>query len=121
MGSRRKLHFNQMTLDGANAMHIKPEPNPRPARMVAYEHCTVAREDGSLETGLLLNLSEEGFCVQTTLRPEHGERVEMRVVGLGRVSGIVRWTDGMRAGGVLEPFTTGAFDDSNTGLRREQP
>lgn len=86
----------------------------RPARVVVYGRCTVILEDGSFESGLLLNLSDEGFCVQTKLRPGLGERVKMGVPGVGHFSGIVRWTDGTRTGGVLEPFTTGAFERKST-------
>ena len=96
-----------------------PQNTPRPARVTAYEHCTVAREDGSLASGVLLNLSEEGFCVETSFRPELGERVGLRVVGVGCFSGIVRWTDSVRIGGVIEPFTTGAFDDKSTPVTGE--
>lgn len=95
-------------------MLMKHQYTDRPARVVAHEHCTVILEDGSFESGLLLNLSDEGFCVQTKLRPELGERVEVGVPGVGRFSGIVRWTDGTRTGGVLEPFTTGAFERKTT-------
>jgi len=102
-------------------METIPQSNPRPARVSGHEHCTVAREDGSLASGVLLNLSEEGFCVETSFRPELGERVYMRVVGVGCFSGIVRWTDGVRTGGVIEPFITGAFDDKSTPEMAKQP
>lgn len=94
-------------------MHMMPQDSERPARIPAHEHCTIARQDGSLNDGLLLNLSDEGFCVHVRLRLDMGERLEMRVPGLGRFFGIVRWTDGSRTGGVLEPFTTGAFENTH--------
>lgn len=90
----------------------RPQANERPARIVAYEHCTIARQNGSFDAGVLVNLSDRGFSVQTRFRPEVGERIEMRVPGWGRFSGIVRWTRGSRSGGVLEPFMTGAFDNT---------
>lgn len=95
-----------------DGMHTMLQNSERPARIGAYEHCTIARQNGSPDAGVLLNLSDQGFCLQTSLGLEVGERLEMQVPGLGRISGIVRWTDGSRTGGVLEPFTTGAFDNT---------
>lgn len=94
--------------------------NRRPARVTGHEPCTVAREDGSLASGVLLNLSEQGFCVETDFRPELGERVGLEVVGVGCISGIVRWTNGVRTGGIIEPFTTGAFDKDQHRLDGKQ-
>lgn len=72
----------------------------------AYEHCTVARDDGSLAAGILLNLSDRAFCVESRHALEIGERIEIRVLGLGRVPGVVRWIDGNRAGGLVEPLNS---------------
>lgn len=82
----------------------------RPTRIEAGEHCTVVCENGSLVGGLLVNLSDEGFCVESSHPLEIGERIEMSVLGVGRITGIVRWLDCNRAGGVLEPYSRGAYD-----------
>lgn len=80
----------------------------RSVRIQAVEHCTIALENGKLIGGNLLNLSEEGFCVESNHSLEPGESIEIRVIGVGRIAGIVRWFDCNRAGGVLEPYTQGA-------------
>lgn len=89
------------------------ECHPRPVRLEAVEHCTIVREDGSLICGILVNLSDEGFCIETSDGLELGERVQMRVVGLGCIAGLVRWLDRRRAGGVLEPYSRGACEASS--------
>ena len=81
----------------------------RPTRIDAVEHCMLGREDGSLIGALLVNLSDEGFCVDSSHPLEVGERVEMRVRGVGQIAGIVRWLDGNRAGGVIEQYMRGAY------------
>ena len=88
------------------------EHHQRPLRLETVEHCTIVREDGNLLVGILVNLSDEGFCVETSGTLELGERVQMRVVGLGRIAGLVRWLDRKRAGGVLEPYCRGACEAS---------
>ena len=40
----------------------------RPARLNTHEHCVITRQCGSTLTGILVNLSEEGFCLETPLR-----------------------------------------------------
>lgn len=82
----------------------------RPARLEAVECCTVVREDGSLGGGVLVNLSDEGFCIESNHPLELGERIEVCVPGLGRFAGIVRWLNRSRRGGVLEPYVRGAYD-----------
>lgn len=82
----------------------------RPTRIEAIECCTVVREDGSLGGGVLVNLSDEGFCIDSNCPLELGERIELRVPGLGCFAGIVRWLDRNRGGGVLEPYVRGAYD-----------
>lgn len=82
----------------------------RPTRIEAAECCTVVREDGSLGGGVLVNLSNEGFCIESNHPLELGERIEVRVPGWGRFAGIVRWLDRNRRGGVLEPYVRGAYD-----------
>lgn len=82
----------------------------RAARLKADEPCMIVREDGSLLSGILVDLSNEGFCVETGRGLAPGERVEMRVAGLGQIAGLVRWFDCNRAGGVLEPYTRGACE-----------
>lgn len=84
----------------------------RPVRLEAIEHCMIAKEGGRLIGGILVNLSDEGFCVESNYPLELGERIEMRVIGLGRIAGIVRWFECNRAGGVLEPYARGACDVS---------
>ena len=92
----------------------------RPARFPAHDHCTVAREDGTLALGILLNLSEKGFSVECRHVFDVGERVELRVSGVGCFSGIIRWTDSIQAGGVLHPFANGAFDGSVASAPKDQ-
>ena len=84
---------------------------PRAGRIEANVHCTLVREDGSLVCGFLADVSDKGFCVASNDPLELNERVEIRVSGLGRLAGIVRWVEGGRAGGVLEPYSRGAFED----------
>jgi PilZ domain-containing protein len=105
--SNRSLHNPDVS------PHILPSGVlPRPVRADALEHCVIARESGELVPANLINLSNEGFCVETSHTFEVGERIEMRVLGLGRLPGIVRWFDSHRAGGVLEPYSSGAYDIS---------
>ena len=80
----------------------------RPVRIQASEFCTIVREDGRLVGGVLVDLSDQGFCVESLHTFEVGERVELRLSGLGRMPGFVRWCDCNRAGGVLEPYSQGA-------------
>lgn len=88
-----------------------PKQPERPLRLQATEQCRIVAEgDGTEVDGLLVNISDEGFCVESDAAFEVGERIEMQVPGLGRLSGIVRWRSGRRLGGVLEPYTRGAFD-----------
>lgn len=91
-------------------MRPQQEFPQRPTRLLAHEHCIVARENGEVAGGLLLNLSDGGFCIESRLRVDVGERVELRIMGLGRVSGIIRWTDSNRADAVLEPLGSGEFE-----------
>ncbi len=65
----------------------------RPIRVEVAEHCTIVREDGTLVDGILVDLSDEGFCLETSAGLEFGERVEMRVSGLGCIAGLIRWLD----------------------------
>lgn len=89
---------------------VMPRYAERAVRIEANELCTIAREDGRLISGMLLDLSDEGFCVESIHRLDVGERIEIRVRGMGRVAGIVRWFDCCRAGGVLEPYSRGACE-----------
>ena len=79
-------------------------------RFNATEACRILHENGGFHSGTLVNLSDEGFCVEGTSPFELHERIEMRTNGAGRILGIVRWCEGSRAGGVLLPFSRGAFD-----------
>lgn len=78
-----------------------PQYPERPARVTANQPCTIARSDGSSSPGTLLNLSYGGFCVGAKSSPLEGEHIEMRILGLGRLKGTVRWVRRGRAGGVL--------------------
>ena len=90
---------------------MTPQERPvRPQRIIAHEHCSIAREDGEFAIGILLNLSERGFSVESRRALDVGEHVEIRVAGMGFYAGIIRWADGNRAGGVLKPYANGAFD-----------
>lgn len=79
-----------------------PDYPPRPVRVASYEPCTIARVGGKLCVGALLNLSNDGFCVEASQPLEPSECVEIRVLGLGRIRGIVRWSISGRAGGLLD-------------------
>jgi hypothetical protein len=83
---------------------------PRPARIRALEDCTIAREDGHLVAGVLVNISEEGFCVESGDSLAVGEAIEIRMSSVGRIHGIVRWFDDHRAGAVVAPYTKGACE-----------
>lgn len=91
-----------------------PKHPERPLRIEAIENCTIIRENGRRVDGLLVNVSDEGFCVESDDPLERsfevGERLEMHVVGVGRIFGVVRWSECKRAGGVLEPYSRGAFE-----------
>ena len=80
----------------------------RGVRIDVGELCTIVRQDGCLVCGTLVNLSNDGFCVESLHRFGVGERIELRVTGLGRMPGLIRWCDYNRAGGVLEPYSQGA-------------
>jgi hypothetical protein len=64
----------------------------------------VAGADGRLAPATLLNLSGEGFCLESARTFHPGERIELRVLGLGRFSGLVGWSQSGRAGGTMRPF-----------------
>lgn len=90
-----------------------PTHQERPARSPAVERCMIIRERGRrLAVGTLLDLSEDGFCIDSAETLQIGERVEIRGSGFGCMAGIVRWFVHNRAGAVLEPYTQGAFDAS---------
>lgn len=80
----------------------------RPPRLEITEQCKIVRENGGRTNGKLINLSDEGFCVESRHFFSSGERIEIHLSGAGRISGIVRWCHGGRAGGVVEPYSRGA-------------
>lgn len=75
---------------------------PRPDRVSTCEPCTIARCDGSVVHGTLRNLSNTGFCVEARCQLIEGERIEMRMIRLGRLKGTVRWAEKRKAGGQLD-------------------
>ena len=85
-----------------------PDSFERAVRIDVSELCTIVRQDGRLVAGILVDLSDQGFCIESVHRFEAGERVELRIKGLGRRPGLIRWCDSNRAGGVLEPYSQGA-------------
>lgn len=85
-----------------------PKRTDRPLRLEASERCTVIDENGSEAEGILINVSDGGFCIESDARFDVGQRIEIRVPGLGQLFGIVRWHTRRRTGGVLEPYTRGA-------------
>lgn len=87
-----------------------PKQPQRPLRLEATERCTIVAEDGNEVEGILINVSDEGFCIESDARFESGQRIEIQAPGFGKVSGIVRWHSHNRTGGILEPYTRGAFD-----------
>lgn len=74
---------------------------PRPDRISTCEPCTIARCDGSVVQGTLRNLSNTGFCVEARCPLAEGERIEMRILGLGRLRGTILWAEKRKAGGRL--------------------
>ena len=80
----------------------------RPVRIQARELCTIVRQGGELVGAVLVDLSDAGFCVEGLHSFAVGERIELRLRGLGRMPGFIRWSDSGRAGGVLEPYSQGA-------------
>jgi hypothetical protein len=82
----------------------------RSIRIETNEACTIAREDGGSAGGMLVDVSDEGFCVEISHALHVGERIDVDVAGAGRISGIVRWFDRCRAGAVLAPYSRGACD-----------
>jgi hypothetical protein len=77
----------------------------REARTNTCEHCLIARQDGSIVTAILVNLSEQGFCVESATSFDDEEQIEVRVLG-ACLKGFVRWTKGPRAGGILLQIRT---------------
>lgn len=74
----------------------------RPDRVPTSEPCTIARGDGAIVMGTLLNLSNAGFCVSAKCTLFEGERIEVRILRLGRLRGTIRWAKRHRAGGMLD-------------------
>jgi PilZ domain-containing protein len=75
----------------------------RSHRTSTHETCIIARENGSKVLATLVNVSDEGFCVESATPLEPHERIEVRVLGT-RLSGSVRWAKQSRAGGAWEPL-----------------
>ena len=73
----------------------------RAARVDTQEHCVITRQGGRTVIGVLVNLSERGFCLESTTSLESDEHIQVRVLG-ARFEGAVKWTKGRRAGAVLE-------------------
>ena len=84
----------------------------RDFRIDANELCVVVRENGTFIGGVLVDISDNGFCIDCNHNLDVGESVQIRTVGLGRILGTVRWSDGKRAGGVLQPYLGGACASS---------
>ncbi|QNP45790.1 PilZ domain-containing protein [Sphingomonas sediminicola] len=74
----------------------------RPDRVSTNEPCRIARGDGAIVQGTLLNLSNSGFCVSAKCNFVERERIEVRIFGLGRLRGTTRWAKKGRAGGMLD-------------------
>lgn len=74
----------------------------RPERVPTCEPCTIARSDGTILRGTLHNLSNTGFGIEARGNLAENECVEVRIMGLGRLKGTIRWADGRRAGGTLD-------------------
>ncbi|GAA3890078.1 hypothetical protein GCM10022276_06390 [Sphingomonas limnosediminicola] len=73
----------------------------RAARLETDEQCVITRQCGTTVTGVLLNLSEKGFCLEAATALESDERIQVRVLG-AIFEGAVKWTRGRRAGGIME-------------------
>lgn len=66
----------------------------RPLNLAAY----ATRADGAHANITVVDLSSDGCGIISTVDLAEGERLELSVVGRGKVAGIVRWVDGARAG-----------------------
>jgi hypothetical protein len=86
---------------GEAAMALFRSRLEREARMDTQEACIITRQCGTTVTGVLVNLSEGGFCLESTTPLWSNERIQVRVLGAG-FEGAVRWTKGRRAGGILD-------------------
>jgi hypothetical protein len=69
-------------------------------RTTAQEPCIVARESGMCFAATLCNVSQDGFCVESSAALQVGEVIQLRLLG-ALFSGTISWTDGRRAGGLL--------------------
>jgi hypothetical protein len=72
----------------------------RELRLNTQEHCVITRQDGTVVTAILRNISERGFCVESATPLDKHEQVHVRVLG-ARLQGAVKWAEGCRAGGTL--------------------
>ena len=72
----------------------------RGPRIQTREYCVIVRASGACVPAVLVNLSEQGFCVEAVSPLRYHEVLTIRVLGTYLV-GRVRWTDGSRAGASL--------------------
>jgi len=66
----------------------------RPLNLAAY----ATRADGAHANITVVDLSSDGCGIISTVDLAAGERLELSVMGRGKVAGVVRWVDGARAG-----------------------
>ena len=79
---------------------LPPGKFQRAPRVNTYEHCIIARQNGHTVTGILVNLPDEGFCVESATPLHAEEEIEVRVLG-ARFRGLIKWAKSRRAAGVL--------------------
>jgi hypothetical protein len=73
----------------------------RPKRTTTNEPCVVALQNGTSVTATLRNVSDEGFCFESSANVEADDPVELRLLGV-QLSGTIRWSKAGRAGGVIK-------------------
>ena len=86
---------------GSAQLATVPVQRDRPPRTITREHCVIARQNGSIVTGILVNLSERGFCLESATPFDATEQIELRVLGT-RLQASVKWAKDHRAGGLLQ-------------------
>lgn len=104
--------FDRCGMPGLRVTRLKEyraHETERSVRIEAREPCSIAREDGRRLSADLVNLSDDGFCFSSNDRLEVGERIGLRITGMGPIDGIVRWSHNDCTGGVFEPYVDGAY------------
>jgi hypothetical protein len=65
----------------------------------------LVRDDGSEDAVTITEFTQGGFRLEVSLRPNLGERVLIRAIGLDDLPARIRWAHGAEAGGsYVVPF-----------------